>query len=64
MKRYSAFGYNDFVILLGYKGHMIKEYFANNNENNWDIPFLDTKKQSQEIKCSSKWIQNSNDGHN
>ena len=29
MKRYSAFGYNDFVILLGYKGHMIEDYFLN-----------------------------------
>jgi glucose-1-phosphate cytidylyltransferase len=29
MKTYSAYGYNDFVILLGYKGYMIKEYFAN-----------------------------------
>lgn len=29
MKIYSAFGYNDFVILLGYKGYYIKEYFAN-----------------------------------
>ena len=29
MKMYSAQGYNDFVILLGYKGYMIKEYFAN-----------------------------------
>jgi len=29
MKIYSAHGYNDFVILLGYKGYVIKEYFAN-----------------------------------
>ena len=29
MKSYSEYGYNDFVILLGYKGHMIKEYFLN-----------------------------------
>lgn len=29
MKIYSSFGYNDFVILLGYKGYVIKEYFAN-----------------------------------
>jgi len=29
MKIYSKFGYNDFVICLGYKGYMIKEYFAN-----------------------------------
>jgi glucose-1-phosphate cytidylyltransferase len=29
MKIYSYFGFNDFVILLGYKGYYIKEYFAN-----------------------------------
>lgn len=29
MKGYSAQGFNEFVILLGYKGYLIKEYFAN-----------------------------------
>jgi glucose-1-phosphate cytidylyltransferase len=29
MKLYSHYGFNDFVILLGYKGHVIKEYFIN-----------------------------------
>ena len=29
MKTYSQYGFNDFVILLGYKGYYIKEYFAN-----------------------------------
>jgi glucose-1-phosphate cytidylyltransferase len=29
MKTYSLFGVNDFIICLGYKGHMIKEFFAN-----------------------------------
>lgn len=29
MKIYSHHGFNDFVILLGYKGYVIKEYFAN-----------------------------------
>ena len=29
MKIYSHYGYNDFVVLLGYKGYYIKEYFAN-----------------------------------
>ena len=29
MKTYGAYGINDFVICLGYKGYMIKEYFAN-----------------------------------
>jgi glucose-1-phosphate cytidylyltransferase len=29
MKIYSTFGLNDFVVCCGYKGYMIKEYFAN-----------------------------------
>jgi len=29
MKMYSAFGINDFIICLGYKGYIIKEYFSN-----------------------------------
>lgn len=29
MKIYSAHGYNDFIVCLGYKGYLIKEYFAN-----------------------------------
>lgn len=29
MKIYSSFGLNDFIICLGYKGYLIKEYFAN-----------------------------------
>lgn len=29
MKIYSHYGYNDFVLCLGYKGEMIKEYFLN-----------------------------------
>src|SRR3954469_8916576 len=29
MKIYSHYGINDFVVCLGYKGYVIKEYFAN-----------------------------------
>ena len=29
MKIYSQHGFNDFVVLLGYKGYCIKEYFSN-----------------------------------
>ena len=29
MKIYSQYGFNDFIILCGYKGYVIKEYFAN-----------------------------------
>ncbi len=29
MKIYSSYGYNDFIICLGYRGYLIKEYFVN-----------------------------------
>src|SRR5579863_6772202 len=29
MKTYSFYGINDFILCLGYKGYIIKEYFAN-----------------------------------
>jgi len=37
MKHYSRYGYNEFVILLGYKGYYIKEYFANYFVHHSDI---------------------------
>lgn len=37
MKIYSHFGYNEFIICLGYKGYMIKEYFMNYFLHNSDI---------------------------
>jgi glucose-1-phosphate cytidylyltransferase len=29
MKSYSHFGFNDFIVCLGYKGYVLKEYFSN-----------------------------------
>ena len=29
MKIYSTYGYNDFIVCLGYKGYVVKEYFTN-----------------------------------
>jgi glucose-1-phosphate cytidylyltransferase len=39
MKLYSAHGLNEFVICLGYKGYLIKEYFANYCLHNSDVTF-------------------------
>jgi glucose-1-phosphate cytidylyltransferase len=39
MKIYSHFGINDFVICLGYKGYVIKEYFANYFLHMSDVTF-------------------------
>ncbi len=37
MKMYSHYGFNDFIICLGYKGYVIKEYFMNYFLHNSDI---------------------------
>jgi glucose-1-phosphate cytidylyltransferase len=39
MKMYSHYGFNDFIICLGYKGYMIKEYFANYFLHTSDVTF-------------------------
>jgi glucose-1-phosphate cytidylyltransferase len=39
MKIYSAHGVNDFVVCLGYKGYVIKEYFANYWLHTCDVTF-------------------------
>jgi glucose-1-phosphate cytidylyltransferase len=39
MKMYSHYGFNEFVILLGYKGYCIKEYFSNYFLHNSDVTF-------------------------
>lgn len=39
LKIYSAHGVNDFVICLGYKGYLIKEYFANYFLHMSDVTF-------------------------
>lgn len=37
MKIYSSYGFNEFIILCGYKGYLIKEYFANYRRHNSDL---------------------------
>ena len=39
MKGYAAHGINDFVVCLGYKGYVIKEYFANYFLHQSDVTF-------------------------
>jgi glucose-1-phosphate cytidylyltransferase len=39
MKIYASHGINDFVICLGYKGYVIKEYFANYSLHMSDVTF-------------------------
>lgn len=56
MKLYSVGGINDFVICLGYKGYMIKEYFANYFLHTSDVTF-DVKENKMEVhsKHAEPW---------
>lgn len=48
MKSFSKYGLNEFVILLGYKGYLIKEYFANYFLHMSDVTF-DLENNSMEV---------------
>lgn len=48
MKYYSAFGFDDFIICLGYKQYVIKEYFANYFLHTSDVCF-DLKNNKMDI---------------
>lgn len=56
MKLYSHYGFNDFIILLGYKGYYIKEYFANYYLHQSDVTF-DMKNGQMEVhnNTSEPW---------
>ena len=52
MKIYAAYGIDDFVICLGYKGYMIKEYFANYHLHTCDVSF-DLAEGAMQVHSSS-----------
>ena len=58
MKYYSSYGFNEFIILAGYKQHIIKEYFENYHINNNDVTFnLRTgSKKLESFKNEENWI--------
>ena len=49
MKIYSSYGINDFIICCGYKGYLIKEYFANYFLHMSDVTF-DMKDNSVSVR--------------
>ena len=56
MKIYSAYGINDFVVCLGYKGYVIKEYFANYFLHTSDVTFdLANNKMEVHQSDSESW---------
>lgn len=56
MKLYSAHGINDFIVCCGYKGYVIKEYFANYFLHMSDVTF-DMQHNSMEVhrKKAEPW---------
>src|SRR5678815_3694030 len=56
MKIYSTHGINDFIICLGYKGYLIKEYFANYFLHTADVT-IDLTSNAMEVhhKRSEPW---------
>ena len=56
MKIYSCFGINEFIICCGYKGYLVKEYFANYALHESDVT-IDILKNKIEVhkKNAEKW---------
>lgn len=46
MKIYKSQGFCNFILCLGYKGEKIREYFRNNNDEGWNIQFVETGSES------------------
>ena len=60
MKVYAKYGFKNFYIALGYKGHIIKKYFKNNSFG-WNVNMIDTGKRTMtggRLKRLSKYLQN------
>src|SRR3989304_143853 len=54
MKIYAKYGFKDFVLCLGYKGNMIKEYFLNYETLNSDFTIELASKKIQTHNSSSE----------
>ena len=60
MKHYANYGFKDFYIALGYKGHVIKKYFEKKNFG-WNINLIDTGKKTMtggRLKRLKKYLVN------
>ena len=63
MKMYSNHGHKRFILTLGYKGEVIKEWFSNNSKEDWDIEYVDTGISSEKgarLKKVEKFISSEN----
>ena len=60
MKHYANYGFKDFYIALGYKGHIIKKYFKKNNFG-WNINLIDSGQNTMtggRLKRLKKYLRN------
>lgn len=56
MKIYSHYGFNDFIICLGYKGEVIKEYFLNYAMHNSHMTVnMESNEVTTHKKCHEPW---------
>jgi len=63
MKIYSHYGYNEFILCLGYKGEKIKEYFQSNDHGFENVRFADTglrNNKAERLKRVEKFIDGEN----
>lgn len=54
MRQYAAYGFEEFVVCCGYKGHMIKEYFVNYYQNNSQIEISLKNQRAQVLSQNSE----------
>ena len=64
MKIYEKYGFNEFILALGYKKNIIIDYFKKNKNKKWDVEFVDTGKNSltgnRLLKLKKKLIKEEN----
>lgn len=46
MKHFSRYGFNEFIIAIGYKGELIEKYFKKNKFKNWKVDVVKTGKNT------------------
>jgi len=46
MKHFSRYGFNEFIIAIGYKGELIQKYFKKNKFKNWKVDVVKTGKNT------------------
>ncbi|MBU1939561.1 glucose-1-phosphate cytidylyltransferase, partial [Candidatus Micrarchaeota archaeon] len=64
MKIYATAGFTDFVLCTGYHREQIEEYFRKNNEDNWNIEFVDTGLEStkaERLRRIEKFMEGENE---